>query len=427
MSKKLKDELNKKLTEVEDDLKKVREKISKCNKELAEAKIKKQNLREKISALNNPSLIAELNTFEQKKTELKEDILRSESDIKNIDTQIKTILEPDLKKSKKILVQHEKEFESFKNEIQDLEKKINQMEKDLKEKEKSQKEFYTKFKALFKKRDSINNEISDIEKDVYKNEEKRRSKEEKKNDFSLKNAKISAELAGLKEEYKEFEGIPLFKNKDEETINKEIWQFEKMRQDIGAVNMRALEIYDKVKTEYDKIIDKKKKLQTEKEDVLVMINEIETKKKDLFMETFNALTKHFKQIFSQLTTKGDAFLKLEDPDTVFNGGLLIKVRLTGKKFLDIRSLSGGEKTLTALAFLFAVQEYDPAYFYVMDEVDAALDKRNSERLADLIRKYTAKAQYIIISHNDGVISEADNLYGVSMDKIGRSKVVSLRI
>ncbi|MBD3202675.1 hypothetical protein GF327_00130, partial [Candidatus Woesearchaeota archaeon] len=73
------------------------------------------------------------------------------------------------------------------------------------------------------------------------------------------------------------------------------------------------------------------------------------------------------------------------------------------------------------------QEHEPAYFYVLDEVDAALDKRNSERLASLVRRYTDKAQYLIISHNDGVISEADNLYGVSMDNNGMSKVVSLRI
>jgi len=105
----------------------------------------------------------------------------------------------------------------------------------------------------------------------------------------------------------------------------------------------------------------------------------------------------------------------------------IKVRLTGKKFLDIRSLSGGEKTMTALAFLFAVQDYEPAPFYVLDEVDAALDKRNSEKLANLIKSYVSKAQYLVISHNDTVISEADNLYGVSMNEHGISKVVSLKI
>ncbi|MBN2423074.1 chromosome segregation protein SMC [Candidatus Woesearchaeota archaeon] len=427
VSKKLKKELFGKLQEIEKDLVNIQKEISICNKELADAKIKKQALREKISALKSPTLIAELNTFEQKKTELKEDIFKAQADIKNIEVQVSTILSPELTNTNKILKQHEKEFGSFEEEIKSLSANIKIQEKELKEKEASQKEFYTKFKALFKKRDSINEEISKSENILYKKEESRRASEQKKNNVSLDHARVSAEVAGLQEEYKEFEGVPLFKGKDEETIKREIWQFEKMRQDIGAVNMRALEIYEKVKKEYDEIIDKKQKLAKEREDVLLMINEIESKKKDLFMKTFDSLTEHFKAIFSQLSTKGEAFLQLEDPETVFEGGLLIKVKLTGRKFLDIRSLSGGEKTMTALAFLFAVQEYDPASFYILDEVDAALDKRNSERLADLVRRYTHKAQYIIISHNDGVISEADNLYGVSMDQHGMSKVVSLRI
>ena len=83
--------------------------------------------------------------------------------------------------------------------------------------------------------------------------------------------------------------------------------------------------------------------------------------------------------------------------------------------------------MTALAFLFSVQDHEPAPFYVLDEVDAALDKRNSEKLASLVRQYIDRAQYIVISHNDGVISEADSLYGVSMNHHGMSKVVSLKV
>lgn len=94
--------------------------------------------------------------------------------------------------------------------------------------------------------------------------------------------------------------------------------------------------------------------------------------------------------------------------------------------MDIKSLSGGEKTLTALSFIFAIQEYQPASFYILDEIDAALDKQNSEILAKLIRSYADRAQYIVISHNDSIISEADTLFGVSM-KDGVSKVTSLKI
>jgi chromosome segregation protein len=83
--------------------------------------------------------------------------------------------------------------------------------------------------------------------------------------------------------------------------------------------------------------------------------------------------------------------------------------------------------MTALAFLFAVQEHEPAPFYVLDEVDAALDKKNSQRLAELVKAYAQKAQYIMISHNDGVISEANNLFGVSMNEHGMTDVISLKV
>ena len=157
------------------------------------------------------------------------------------------------------------------------------------------------------------------------------------------------------------------------------------------------------------------------------MDEIEGKKKDIFMNTFNVVNKNFQSIFAQLSKKGEAFLDLENPENPLEEGLKIKVKITGNKFLDIRSLSGGEKTLTALAFLFAIQEHEPASFYILDEVDAALDKHNSEKLGKLIKKYSGSAQYVVISHNDAVISEADILYGVSMNEHGISKVVSLKI
>ena len=144
------------------------------------------------------------------------------------------------------------------------------------------------------------------------------------------------------------------------------------------------------------------------------------------MKTFNKADKNFQTIFSNLFKKGKAYLQLENKNNPFDDGLSVKVKISGNRFMDIKSLSGGEKTLTALSFIFAIQEYQPASFYILDEIDAALDKHNAEILAKLIRSYADRAQYIVISHNDSVISEADTLFGVSM-KDGVSKVTSLKI
>jgi chromosome segregation protein len=340
---------------------------------------------------------------------------------------MKNILGPEGEKIQQIMKQHEKEKADFHKEKKELEELIQDQELDLKGKEKRQEEFNAKFKALFTNRNKLSDEISKIESHIIIKDNNGRELEQKNNIVGLENAGARAELTGLQEEFKQYEGVPLFKDKSEEQIEKEIKQFEKMVSDIGAVNMKALEIYDRAEQEYQSLIKKRDKLTKEREDVLLMINEIDTKKKELFMRTYNVLNENFKKIFLTLTTKGDAFFELEDENDVFAGGMTIKVRLVGKKFLDIRSLSGGEKTLTALSFLFAVQEYAPASFYIMDEVDAALDKHNSQKLAKLVRSYCTNAQYIIISHNDSVISEADTLYGVSMDADSISKVTSLKI
>jgi len=426
-SRKLKQELNKEIEKVDSDIQKNQKEINEKNTKLAELKTEKQKLRDKISMLRNPSVMAELNTFEEKRNQLRDEIAETKANIKNVEMQIENLLAPEQQNSLKILKQHDKEMEEFKEEIKDLKEKVKKQEFNLKDKEEQQKRFRSKFNSLFNKRDKINKEISKIEREIESKEEKSRDIEKKSNVVSLDQAKLKAELSGFEEEFKQYEGVKLYKNKSEEKMKKEVWQFEKMVNDIGAVNMRALEVYDQVEKEYNSLMEKKKKLVSEREDILVMMNEIESKKKELFMKTFEVINKNFKKIFSMLSSKGKTFLEIEEPKDIFNNGISIKVKVSGKKFLDIRSLSGGEKTLTALAFIFAIQEHEPASFYVLDEVDAALDKRNSEKLSKLLKEYSKRAQYLLISHNDGIISEAENLYGISMDEHGVSKVVSLKI
>ena len=421
-------ELEAKGKETDSQINKTNSKISECNGQLTSLKIEKQKLRGVILQLNNPALLAELNAFEQKFKELSEDIIKISSEIKNIDAQIINIFLPDKEKTEKILKQLDKDEEDFNNELKRLNEAIAQKESLLMEKENIAKEFYTKFKSLFSRQNKINEEIHRNELAIDKTTEESRQVEVKVNFNSLKNAEIAASLAALNQEFAQYEGVKLDLEKAEEQLKSEISKFERMREEIGSVNMRALEVYDEAEKQYNEFSDKKDKLGMEKYDVLSMMKEIEGKKKELFVKTFDAVNNNFKNFFGMLTTKGaEATLVLENEENPFEAGVRINVKITGSKFLDIRGLSGGEKTLTALAFIFSIQEHEPASFYVLDEVDAALDKHNSEKLAKLIRKYSDKAQYVMISHNDHVVSEADILYGISMNEDGVSQVVSLKI
>ncbi len=426
-SKESKQELRKEAKQFDKKLEELQNIISETNKKIADAKTKKQQLRTKINELRSPTLIAELNTFGEKKTQLKDELLKIESDIHTINIRFNDMILPEKEKINDILKQQAKEAEKFSSEIKLLSEKIKSDGVLLKEKEKASQEFYKKYKSLFTKRDKIGDEIQKQEAKIEEAREQSKGIEIKMNEVNLKKAEVFGKLAGLQQEFEQFEGVKIDTSKSEEELKEAINKFEKMVNDIGSVNMRALEIYEEVEKEYDVLLGKKEKLIQEKEEVFKMMEEIEGKKKELFMKTFDVVNNNFKRIFSELSKKGDASLVLENPENPFEAGLNIKVRITGTKFLDIRSLSGGEKTMTALAFIFAIQEHEPHSFYVLDEVDAALDKHNSEKLAGLIRKYADKAQYVMISHNDAIISEADNLYGVSMDEHGISKVVSLKL
>ena len=413
--------------EIDEKIRLIVEKISSMNSGLAAIKTEKQKLRNSIAQLSNPALIAELNAFEEKLRELDEGIIRIDSQIKSIDMQSESIYKSELEKTDKIIRLNDKDHEDFNKELKEIIAIVKGKESELAEKEALAQEFYAKFKGLFHKRSEIDKEMQRNQAAMNNRQDESRKVEVRSNTFSLKHAELESILSGLNMEFQQYEGVKLDLSRNEEQLKSDIRKFESMREQIGSVNMRALEIYEEVEKQYNELVGKKDRLGKEKEDVLKMMEEIESKKKDIFMKVFNVVNDTFKKFFSILTTKGEANLVIENEENPFEAGVRINVKITGSKFLDIRSLSGGEKTMTALAFIFAIQEHEPASFYILDEVDAALDKHNSEKFAKLIRQYSNNAQYVIMSHNDAVISEADNLYGVSMNEHGISQVVSLRV
>ncbi len=426
-SKSYKEELQDQLKVVSKKLDGLADTLSESTSNLAQIKIKKQQLHEKIAELRKPTVIAELNAYEEHRKKLSDEIILLTADLKNVDAQLSDILLRDKENTAKILKELESETEQFKTEAKEKDVKIKETEKSVKQKEKMQAEFQSRFKDLFTKRNKLSDEITALENKALTVEENSRKEELQMNTLSIEDARVKAERAAFVAEFEQYAGVELDPSKSDEVLHKEIKECEKMRENIGSVNLRALDIYDTVEKEYHGLHAKKETLVTEKEQVVTLMSEIEGRKRELFMQSLAVVKQNFVSIFSALSTKGDADLELDTPETPFEGGLNIKVRLTGSKFLDIRSLSGGEKTMTALAFIFAIQEHAPASFYILDEVDAALDKHNSEKLAKLVRKYCDRAQYIVISHNDNVISEASTLYGVSMGDHGLSNVVSLKV
>lgn len=338
------------------------------------------------------------------------------------------VINRDLERSEGVLKNLKKEKNSFEESIKLNSQKLKEIKKELNIKLEEEKKFHKELKDLYRERNAINEKNKQLEIKKAGYGEKVRNVREKINGFKLELAEINAKLEGRNVAMKEYEDLEIKEiKKDVFKIEKEIRDLEIKISNFGAVNMRALDVYKEVESEYNELKDKYDKLEGEKQEVLDLIFEIEIRKKESFMESYRYVAENFEKIFSTLSPGGEARLILENEDDVFEGGIDIFAKHRGKKFISLRAMSGGEKTITTLAFIFAIQEYQPSPFYILDEVDAALDKENSEMLGRLLDEYSKKSQFIVVTHNDSILSHADNIYGVHLNKLGESQIVSVKL
>ncbi|MEM5793725.1 MAG: AAA family ATPase [Candidatus Aenigmatarchaeota archaeon] len=308
----------------------------------------------------------------------------------------------------------QEENEILKNEIKELEEKLKKY---------SQAEETKEIIDLEKIKVDSEFELDKLRNERKRAYEKRLNIQTKLNKLKIQKAKIEAELETLKVEALQYGEIKPIE-KGIKALEEAIEQTVKELNSLGAVNFKAIEQYEKFKAEFDEYKKKYEKILEEKKAVLDMIEKIEEKRREVFNKCLKELSEKFNQIFKKMTG-GSASLELENPLDL-ESGLIIQANPGGKTLLNIDSLSGGEKALTALAFIFAVQSYRPAPFYILDEVDAALDKENSRKVAELIKSLSKEAQFIVITHNDETIKYGDRVYGVTMDR-GESKILGLEM
>lgn len=395
--------------------------IEELNVKLEELKIKREKQRNRA-----PNALQKLDEIQSKKAEVIDRLSNIQGEIRSIETQLQSVLLPEEQNSQKIITELTNELTSFNEERDGLIEKVGNNKKELAEAETVQRSISKEFEGHFKQRDKLNKEIQDTELNVIRFQERTIAIEERINGIVVDKARIDSEIEGQKVAFEEYKEVKLKKGLSNEVLRGNISDAQRELQKMGNVNLKALEAYENIHEEYAELVEKSDQLKIEKEDVLGLISEIDGKKTSTFMKTYKEIASRFKTIYSELSTKSQATFQLEDEEKPLEAGIDITVKLAGSKILDVRSLSGGEKTMAALAFIFAIQEFAPASFYLLDEVDAALDKKNSELLSKLIAKYSDKAQYIVISHNDYIIGQAKNIYGVSMQD-GISKVVSLKV
>jgi chromosome segregation protein len=243
---------------------------------------------------------------------------------------------------------------------------------------------------------------------------------------------VKLQLAGMKERLHVEFRIQLEDILDEARVNEmtveelqeKTDRMKKRLENLGEVNPTAIEAFTEMKKRYEFILEQKNDLVSAKESLLQTIQEVEATANQKFLETFHLVREHFLRVFKSLFTEDDQCdLILENPENLAETGIDVIAKPKGKRPTSLTQLSGGERTLTATALLFAIYLIKPAPFCILDEVDAPLDDANVGKFTNMIREFSGNSQFIIVTHNKMTMSAVDVIYGVTMQEPGVSRLV----
>ena len=414
-------ELNRKLDKLEDDNVKLYDKMTLVqenieeveklidDKDLKDLKEKTQGVEYEIKRLQTNLMNAG-----NDKNELERQISFHVNLIETKTEEIKNIEHNNIKL--------EEDKERYKNDISGLNEKMETLKEQIEQIEE-------KLGKLLKERDEINADLIELEKQKHIRTADIERIAEQIESFKARRRELEPQLEKAKNELEE-SGVEV--NKLEpvtisiDEINAKIQRLEKKMTELGDVNMRALTKYDEVLTRQSELKQQIETLSKERKEILERMHGYEQLKKETFMKTFNHINENFKEVFHQLS-EGEGELKLECPDDPLNGGMTIEAQPRDKKLQRLESMSGGEKSLTALAFVFAIQKYMPSPFYAFDEVDASLDTMNVERIAHMIENQSKDTQFIVVSHRKPMIESANRTIGVTQKEKGITRVTGVKL
>ncbi|WP_292459976.1 chromosome segregation protein SMC [Methanothermococcus sp.] len=428
INKKLGDELE----ELEDLKEELEHKIKNLENKIDETISTRERVLKELKSYEDSTLIKrirdverEIEILSKKKDELENDTKRNAVLIKEVLIPKMAETTEKIKELNEKIAMLQKNIEFYKNNIEknvqvlrDKKDRYVELTKDLEELtekkamyEKQMEELNNNKKELIEKIGGINKEINTLLIDKAKYET-RLEDEEKKLYLCEKIEDVSDEI---------FNKISAMEINE---LEKYVIKLENSIKRLEPINMRAIEDYEYIEERYKELFDKRKEYEEDEKKYLQLIEEVEKRKKEVFMEVYEKIAKNYEEIYKDIGGTGK--LSLENPENPFEGGLLIDASPRNKSLQSLDVMSGGEKSLTALAFLFAIQRLTPAPFYVLDEVDAALDTKNATLIGDMIKNASKESQFVVISHREQMISKADTLYGVYMED-GLSRIVGVKL
>lgn len=422
--------------EIENQLQEINENKEKIILEIAEAKEREQQIEEENSSFQ---------AILDEKAAQEADARRAVSEIDLEEAAIRQKMEFVLVNLNRIngeIKRYEEEREGFLAEVQearaDAEKKRHdieeiqkmilnfdsgyaELEQELKENIARKEEMNVQYKGFFQKREDISKKITDLDKEIFRlnsQREKLEEAHENQNNYMWEEYELTlhAAMELRNEEYEDLSAMKKMIVSIKEDIRK-----------LGDVNVNAIEDYkeiaeryDFLKTQHDDLVEAEKTLEG-------IIEELDTGMRKQFLEKFQEIQREFDTVFKELFGGGKGTLELVEDEDILECGIRIIAQPPGKKLQNMMQMSGGEKSLTAIALLFAIQNLKPSPFCLLDEIEAALDDSNVGRFAKYLHKLTKNTQFIVITHRRGTMAAADRLYGITMQEKGISTLVSVNL
>jgi chromosome segregation protein len=486
-----KNEIEKEISVVTDNLKKTDEQIHDIQNDIKEFELtlirdesKAKQINENIAKTNS-----RIEMLKQEKNQLTRQLEQERLDLKKYDEEILSI-QNDLEETKKVVkIYSEKHKNSqlqrdeINKDIMDYKISVNSIKESIEGINEVISRLGNEYENIHKGKDKKKTEINNYENDIIelrelnkgvlelirKNEEvmsgktfeidrtteERKSVEEEIIELSESIDNINETIISLQENYRKIEVRKTKYESDLEVIQNRLWEeyeltftnafelkkdigslaqaqkiieeYKKEIKELGSVNTAAIEDYIKTKERYEFMNAQQQDMEKSRDKLRKVINEMISIMKNQFMEQFKIINKNFNIVFKELFDGGRAKLRLTDEDNILESGIEIEAQPPGKRLQNMLLLSGGERAFTAIALLFAILKLKPVPFCVLDEIEAALDDANVYRFIEYLRNYSEKTQFIMVTHRKGTMEGSDMLYGVTMEEHGISKIVSMKM
>ncbi len=409
------DKLREKLAENLDMNKEKEASIELITRKLEEEREAEQNSNDKVNALK-----LELSTLEQSSQFLMENVKRVKNDIERLYEE-EAALKADIDKANRIVETKKLAIGEAEAHITEYKLSLSNLDEKIKTRVKEREQITVIHKNFFLKRDELSGLMNDLDKEVFRlNSQKEKLIEQ-----------TDQQMSYMWEEYELTYSTALEYPVEAELsltqAKKSIQEIKGKIKELGDVNVNAIEDYKNMSERFSFLSAQSEDLIRSEEALMLIIQELDTEMRKQFEEKFAAINEQFDIVFKELFGGGKADLELTEGEDILVAGIRINAQPPGKKLQNMMQLSGGEKSLTAISLLFAIQNLKPSPFCLLDEIEAALDDSNVKRFAKYLNKLSRETQFIIITHRRGTMAAADILYGITMQEKGVSTLVSVSL